>query len=85
MGVNKDEIALEVEQTTSKFIDVARQMETFFVQKRFLLSALRPELVLREENTDLRIEISRKEELIKKHYEQIDKWKAMLKGQQQLV
>jgi len=82
-GIDKDEIGLEVDQTTLKFIDLARQMEAFFIQKRFLLSALKPELVLKEENIDLRFEINRKDELIKKHYERIDHWKNMLSDQQQ--
>lgn len=65
-----------------KFIDLARQMEAFFIQKRFLLSALRPELVLKEENLDLRMEIQRKDELIKKHYERIENWKKTLSENQ---
>lgn len=82
-GTDKPEIGLEVDQTTLKFIDLARQMEAFFIQKRFLLSAVRPELVLKEENVDLRMEISRKDELIKKHYERIENWKLMLAENQQ--
>lgn len=82
-GIDKNEIGLEVEQTTSKFIDLARQMESFFIQKRFLLSALTPEFMLKEENLDLRYEINRKDELIKKHYERIELWKNMLSDQQQ--
>ena len=73
-----DEIKLEVEQTTLKFIDLARQMETFFLQKRFLLSSSKPELLLKEENVDLRHEIARKDELIKKHVQKIGKWKEYL-------
>lgn len=65
-----------------KFIDLARQMEAFFLQKRFLLSALKPELLLKEENLDLKHEITRKEELIRKHYEKIDEWKSLLQDQQ---
>lgn len=75
-------VKLEVEQTTLKFIDLAQQMEAFFLQKRFLLSALKPELLLKEENHDLKFEINRKEELIKKHYDKIDKWKALLNEHQ---
>uniref|UniRef100_U5EP56 Mediator of RNA polymerase II transcription subunit 28 n=1 Tax=Corethrella appendiculata TaxID=1370023 RepID=U5EP56_9DIPT len=82
-GVDKDEIKLEVDQTTLKFIDLARQMEAFFLQKRFLLSALKPDLLLKEENFDLRQEISRKDELIRKHYDKIETWKALLADQQQ--
>lgn len=75
---HSDEIKLEAEQTTLKFIDLARQMETFFLQKRFLLSSSKPELLLKEENVDLRHEIARKEELIKKHLQKIGKWKEYL-------
>lgn len=53
-------------------------METFFLQKRFLLSSSKPELLLKEENTDLRHEIARKDELIKKHLLKIGKWKEYL-------
>lgn len=81
-GVEKDEISMEVDLTTMKFIDLARQMEAFFIQKRFLLSALMPQLVLKEENGDLRFEITRKDEMIKKHYESIERWKNMLSDAQ---
>ena len=64
-----------------KFIDLARQMETFFLQKRFLLSSSKPELLLKEENVDLRHEIARKEELIKKHLAKIAKWKEYIADQ----
>lgn len=73
---------MEVDLTTMKFIDLARQMEAFFIQKRFLLSVLRPQLVLKEENLDLRWEINRKDEMIKKHYESIERWKNMLSDTQ---
>uniref|UniRef100_A0AAG5CSW7 Mediator of RNA polymerase II transcription subunit 28 n=1 Tax=Anopheles atroparvus TaxID=41427 RepID=A0AAG5CSW7_ANOAO len=81
-GIDKDEIKVEVDQTTLKFIDLARQMEAFFLQKRFLLSALKPDLLLKEENFDLKQEIGRKDELIRKHYEKIETWKQLLSDQQ---
>lgn len=80
-GVTKDEIELEVQETTNKFIDIAHQMEVFFLQKRFLLST-KPEMLLHEENTDLKNEIIRKEGLIKKHYNNLDEWKKLLNQQQ---
>jgi Mediator complex subunit 28. len=46
--MEKDEIRVEVDHTILRFIDLARQMEAFFLQKRFLLSALKPELVVKE-------------------------------------
>lgn len=46
--MEKDEIRVEMDQSVMRFLDLARQMEAFFLQKRFLLSALKPELVVRE-------------------------------------
>jgi mediator of RNA polymerase II transcription subunit 28 len=77
-GSDKDEIKVEVENTIANFIDLARQMECFFLQKRFQLSCLKPELLLKEENIDLRHEIARKDELLKKHSAKIAKWKEFL-------
>lgn len=53
-------------------------MESFFLQKRFMLSSSKPELLLKEENVDMRHEITRKDELIKKHLQKIGKWKEYL-------
>lgn len=74
----KDEIKVEVEQTTLRFIDLARQMEAFFLQKRFLLSALKPEMNVKEDTIDLRLELARKEELLKRHSEKIAVWQNLL-------
>ncbi|KAJ8957604.1 hypothetical protein NQ314_006530 [Rhamnusium bicolor] len=75
---DKDEIKVEVEQTTLRFIDLARQMEAFFLQKRFLLSALKPEMNVKEDISELRLELARKEELLKRHYEKIAVWQNLL-------
>lgn len=71
-------IKLEVEQTTMNFINLARQIDVFFLQKRFLLSTLKPELLLSEENYDLKHELARKDELIRKHSDKIEQWKKLL-------
>lgn len=76
--MEKDEIKVEVDHTILRFIDLARQMEAFFLQKRFLLSALKPELVVKEDITELRMELVRKEDLIKRHYDKIAVWQTML-------
>ncbi|XP_072393246.1 mediator of RNA polymerase II transcription subunit 28 [Diabrotica undecimpunctata] len=75
---DKDEVKVEVEQTTLRFIDLARQMEAFFLQKRFLLSALKPEMNVKEDISELRLELARKEELLKRHYEKIAVWQNLL-------
>lgn len=78
LTVDKEEARSEVEQVTLRFIDLARQMEAFFLQKRFLLSALKPELVVKEDINDLRLELARKEDLIKRHYDKIAIWQNLL-------
>lgn len=53
-------------------------MEAFFLQKRFLLSALKPENVVKEDINELRLELARKEELLKRHYDKIAVWQNLL-------
>ncbi|XP_034234170.1 mediator of RNA polymerase II transcription subunit 28-like isoform X2 [Thrips palmi] len=77
-SMDKDEIRAEVDQTISRVIDLARQTESYFLQKRFLLSALKPEFIVKEDITDLKTELLRKDELIKKHYEKINQWQNLL-------
>ncbi|XP_018328389.1 mediator of RNA polymerase II transcription subunit 28 [Agrilus planipennis] len=77
-STDKDDIRTEVEQTTLRFIDLARQMEAFFLQKRFLLSALKPEMVVKEDINELRLELARKDELLKRHYDKIIVWQNLL-------
>lgn len=69
---------VEVEQTTLRFIDLARQMEAFFLQKRFLLSALKPEMIIKEDINEYRHELARKDELLKRHYDKIAVWQNLL-------
>lgn len=80
--MDKDDVRVEVEQTTLRFIDLARQMEAFFLQKRFLLSALKPETVIKEDINELRLELARKEELLKRHYDKIAVWQNLLADMQ---
>lgn len=76
-------VKAELEAKITKFTDLARQMETFFLQKQFLLYAHKPELHLKDESTELRQEITRKDELIKKHNERLSHWLKMLQDLQQ--
>lgn len=73
----------EIDTKVTKFTDLARQMETFFLQKQFILYAHKPELHLKDESTDLRQEIARKDELIRKHNDKLDQWLKMLQDLQQ--
>ena len=62
----------------SHFTDLARQLETFFLQKRFMIYNHKPEMILREDTTELKAELVRKDGLIRKHYDKLSKWKEML-------
>ncbi|CAG5057123.1 unnamed protein product [Parnassius apollo] len=72
--VEKEEVKVEVE----RFIDHARQMEAFFLQKRFLLSAMKPELLVKEDNNELKCELQRKDELLRRHYDKVSQWHSLL-------
>lgn len=78
-----DTIKNEIDSKITQFADVARQMETFFLQKQFLLYAHKPELHLKDESTELRQEIARKDELIRKHNDKLTQWLKMLQELQQ--
>ncbi|XP_045035300.1 mediator of RNA polymerase II transcription subunit 28 [Daphnia magna] len=75
---NKEELRTDAEQNVAKFIEVAKQMETFFLQRRMQISVLKPEQLVKEDCTELKQELARKDELIKKHYEKISIWLNML-------
>lgn len=67
-----------IEEKISQFTDIARQLETFFLGKRFLIYNHKPEYILKEDTNDLKAELVRKDELIRKHYEKLGQWQNML-------
>jgi len=67
-----------IEDKIATFTDLARQLETFFLQKRFLIYNYKPEMVLKEDTAELKQELVRKDELIRKHYEKLIQWQNML-------
>lgn len=46
----RDELRTDAEQNVAKFIELAKQLETFFLQRRFQLSVLKPEQIIKEVN-----------------------------------
>ncbi|KAI8519995.1 Mediator of RNA polymerase II transcription subunit 28 [Branchiostoma belcheri] len=76
--VEQDEIKTSVEQNVQKFLDTAKQIECFFLQRRLLLSSQRPEQILKEDIQELRTELQRKEALIQKHQQKIAQWQTVL-------
>ncbi|XP_009322390.1 PREDICTED: mediator of RNA polymerase II transcription subunit 28 [Pygoscelis adeliae] len=72
------EIRTGVDQCIQKFLDVARQTECFFLQKRLQLSVQKPEQVIKEDVSELRNELQRKEALIQKHLGKLRHWQQVL-------
>lgn len=83
--IDKEEVRVDIDQCTMRFIDIARQLEAFFLQKRFLLSALKPELIVKEDISELRLELARKDDLIRRHYDKIAVWQNLLADLQQVA
>ncbi|XP_036438852.1 mediator of RNA polymerase II transcription subunit 28 [Colossoma macropomum] len=77
-GTDQEEIRTGVDQCIQKFLDVARQIECFFLQKRLQLSVQKPEQVEKEDISELRNELQRKEMLIQKHLTKIHHWQQVL-------
>lgn len=75
---DSEEVKTGVEQTIQRFLDVAKQMESFFLQKRLVLSAQKSEQIVMEDNTELRSELARKEQLLQKYNEKIHYWQSLL-------
>ncbi len=75
-------LRLEQEEKAAKFVELARSLETFFNRKRQLIHAHRPELVLKEETTELKQELIKKEELVRKHFEKLNTWQELLQDMQ---
>nr|XP_006137062.1 mediator of RNA polymerase II transcription subunit 28 [Pelodiscus sinensis] len=77
-GTDQEEIRTGVDQCIQKFLDVARQTECFFLQKRLHLSVQKPELVIKEDVSELKNELQRKEALIQKHLGKLRHWQQVL-------
>ncbi|XP_075425041.1 mediator of RNA polymerase II transcription subunit 28 [Ascaphus truei] len=77
-GTDQEEIRTGVDQCVQKFLDVARQTECFFLQKRLQLSVQKPEQVIKEDISELRNELQRKEVLIQKHLTKLRSWQQVL-------
>ncbi|GIY49926.1 mediator of RNA polymerase II transcription subunit 28 [Caerostris extrusa] len=73
-----DEIRTSVDLTVQRFIDVSKQMDCFFLQKRLLLSVQKPEHLLVENIQELAAEVKRKDELIEKYNNKIQTWQTLL-------
>lgn len=71
-----DEIKPYQHESITRFIDLARQLETFFAQHRLMLS--NSETQLSNEIDDLKLAISRKDSIIKAAKKKLDRYKIEL-------
>ena len=78
---DSDELKSSVDQTIGRFLDCAKQMECFFLQKRLYLSVHKPEQIIMEDITDLKAEIQRKDMVLAKYQDKIGEWQAILNEQ----
>uniref|UniRef100_A0A0B7BIP0 Mediator of RNA polymerase II transcription subunit 28 n=1 Tax=Arion vulgaris TaxID=1028688 RepID=A0A0B7BIP0_9EUPU len=77
---DSEETRVGVENSIQRFLESARQLETFFLNKRLMLSVARPEHVLNEDIIELKAELERKEKLLEKHHEKLPKWQVLLRS-----
>ncbi|OQR78563.1 mediator of RNA polymerase II transcription subunit 28-like [Tropilaelaps mercedesae] len=75
---NHDERKAGVEQTVQKFLDTARQMECFFLQKRLVVSPQKAVQFIMEDNMELKNELARKEQLIEKYHTKLSDWQRLV-------
>jgi mediator of RNA polymerase II transcription subunit 28 len=73
-----DEIKNDADETINALMDSARAMEGYFLKKRLHIATHRPELILKDECGDLRLELVRKDELLRKNFEKLGYWQSIL-------
>lgn len=73
---HSEESRQSLENSVMRYIDIARQLETWFAQRRIVLKTGEQEID--EEIQDLKQEIERKDNLINKVQERSQKWKLEL-------
>ncbi|KAL3865151.1 hypothetical protein ACJMK2_006772 [Sinanodonta woodiana] len=77
---DSDETKTSIENAIQKFLDLSREMEEFFLRKRLMLSHQKPEQLLSDDIFDLKFELSRKEQILEKHMERLNKCQMILQS-----
>ncbi|KAF6034297.1 hypothetical protein EB796_007393 [Bugula neritina] len=73
-----EDIKRDADVLVSRFIDAGRTCEQYFLQKHIQIANAKPEQVLKEECNELRLEITRKDTAIERHYEKLRSWQETL-------
>ncbi|PIK48811.1 putative mediator of RNA polymerase II transcription subunit 28 [Apostichopus japonicus] len=73
-GTDQEESKADVSQAIQHFLDSAKQLEGYFLQKQMMFSIARPEEAIKEDIEELKSELARKDALIQKHQAKVDRW-----------
>ncbi|XP_071793610.1 mediator of RNA polymerase II transcription subunit 28-like [Asterias amurensis] len=77
-AVDQQEIRTGVEHSIQRFLDTAKELENYFLQRQQMLAVTRPELPIKEEIDELKGELQRRELLVEQHKTNVQKWLNML-------
>lgn len=77
---DSEETKTSVENAMTKFLDLSRQTEAFFLRKKLLASYQKPEQMLNDDIGDLKAELARKEQLLEKNTERLKRCQIMLQA-----
>lgn len=75
LAIPADDLRSSAEQNITKFIEAARKLEVFFIQKQLLLSDSGES---GDEIIKLRAKLRARENLINKYNQKLDEWKKIL-------
>lgn len=75
LAIPADDLRSSAEQNITKFIEAARKLEVFFIQKQLLLSDSGES---GDEIIKLRAKLRARENLINKYTQKLDEWKKIL-------
>jgi mediator of RNA polymerase II transcription subunit 28 len=78
VAMDAEEMRNSMEHSIQRFLDATRQLDCFFMQKRLLLTSQKPESAAKEDLSDLRVELERKNALLQRHSERLQNWTTML-------
>lgn len=75
LAIPKEDLRSSAEQNITRFIEVARKLEIFFLQKQLLLAGSSEDP---EELNKLRARLAARENLLAKYGQKIQEWQKML-------
>ncbi len=79
---SQETLAQEEEEKIQRFMDLARGLENFFLERRVLLHTHKPDSILKDDTMELRKELQAKDELLRRHFDKLSQWQALLSDMQ---